>query len=135
MSAADSPSRCLCVLNPFAENRTQLSATGAAGTVVFFATFLSRRDTCCSSVATRRFNAAMSDRYCADDFFSFSVSLRTSLRATLAISSFRTDAMFGNFVLPWSSSKGFYYTQTAATATGLCLIKKSLFACLESDSR
>src|SRR6187401_1216456 len=48
----------------------------------------------CSSSSTRRFRAAISERWVVDDFFSEKVSRRISLRATRAISSFRTDATF-----------------------------------------
>jgi hypothetical protein len=58
------------------------------------------RDIWRPSAATLRFNAAISDLYFADAFFSPAVSLRSSLRARRTISSFRTDAMFGIFDSP-----------------------------------
>src|ERR1039457_232060 len=95
ISAADSPSRCLCALSHLAEYRMLLFVWRVSRAV---AVLPALTDDCFSRVATRRFNAAMSDRYCADAFFSFAVSLRSSLRASRVISAFRAVAMFDNFV-------------------------------------
>ena len=47
-----------------------------------------------SSSWTRRFKAAISERWVVDDFLRAEVSLRISLREMREISSFRTDATF-----------------------------------------
>ena len=117
ISGADNPSRCLCDAKPLAENRTLLDPSVVSGATLFLLAFLERCFTCFSRVAMRRFSAATSERYCADAFFSFSVSLRSSLRATRAISSFRTDAIFGNWAFP-SIGKGPYYSKLVSPPLG-----------------
>src|SRR3954453_4925001 len=59
-----------------------------------------------SSSWTRRFNAAISERYVAEDFLREEVSRRISLRATRAISSFRTDATLDIKVASQKSKSG-----------------------------
>src|SRR3954470_11507477 len=69
------------------EIESSLAAAGTAGSPPLFARRRWR-----SSSWTRRFNAAISERYVVEDFLREEVSRRISFRATRAISSFRTDA-------------------------------------------
>jgi len=69
------------------------SAAVGSGTVLLLAFLL---DSCFSAAAKRRFNAAMSDRYCADAFLSLAVSLRASFRASRVISALRAMATLDN---------------------------------------